>query len=53
MEDIQEISEEHDLEEPTAELRQSHKLKEKLLDHFGDRIQFTKMKTKMYCTPMM
>ena len=43
MQDIQEISEEHGLEEPPAELRHSNRLKEKLLDHFGEKIQFNKI----------
>ena len=49
MQDIQEISEERGLEEPAAEFRHSSILKEKLLDHFGEKIQFT----KPYCTPVM
>ena len=43
MKDIQEISEEHGLEEPPAEFRHINRLKEKLLDHFGEKIQFTKI----------
>ena len=43
MQDIQEISEEHSLEEPPAELRHSNRLKEKFLDHFGEKIQFNKI----------
>ena len=46
MQDIQEISEEHGLEEPLAELRHSDRLKEKLLDHFGEKIQITKIGNK-------
>ena len=46
MQDIQEISEEHGLEEPPAKLRHSGRLKEKLLEHFGKKIQFTKIGNK-------
>ena len=47
MQDIEEISEEHGLEEPLAELRYSERLKEKLLDHFGEKIQFNKIEVKI------
>ena len=46
MHDIQEISKEHGLEEPPAEFRHSSRLKEKRLDHFGEKIQFTKIGNK-------
>ena len=46
MQDIQEISKEHRLEEPSAEFRHSNRLKEKRLDHFGEKIQFTKIGNK-------
>ena len=36
----------HGLEEPLAEFRHSNRLKEKLLDHFGEKIQFTKVGNK-------
>ena len=38
MQDIQEISEEQGLEEQPAEFRHNNRLKEKLLDHFGEKI---------------
>ena len=40
MRDAKEISEKNGLEEPPAEFRHSNRLKEKLLDHFGEKIQF-------------
>ena len=46
MHDIQEISKEYGLEEPPAEFRHSNRLKEKRLDHFGEKIQFTKIGNK-------
>ena len=46
MKDIQEISEGHDLEESPAKMRHSNRLKENLLDHFGEKIQFTKIGNK-------
>ena len=46
MHDIQEISKEHGLEEPAAEFRLSNRLKEKYLDHFREKIQFTKTGNK-------
>ena len=46
MQDIQKISEEYGLEEPPAKLRHSDRLKGKLLDHFGKKIQFTKIGNK-------
>ena len=42
MQDIQEISEGHGLEESPAKLRHSNRLKEKLLHHYDEKIQFTK-----------
>ena len=39
MQDIQEISEEHGLEEPPAEFRHRNRMKEKLLVHFGEKIK--------------
>ena len=53
MQDIQEISEEHGLEEPIAEFRYSNRLKEKLLDHFGEKIQFIKIGHKTVLHSMM
>ena len=38
--------EKHDLKLSPAELRHSKRLKEKLLDHFGEKIQFTKIGNK-------
>ena len=38
IQDIQEISEKHGLEEPPAELRHSDRLKEKLLYNFGEKM---------------
>ena len=46
MHDIQEICKEHGLEEPPAELRHSNRLKEKRLDDFDEKIQFTKIGNK-------
>ena len=46
MQDIQKISEEYYLEEPPAKLRHSDRLKEKLVDHFVKKIQFTKNENK-------
>ena len=46
MKDIQETSKEHGQEEPLAALRHSKRLKEKLLDQFRERIQFTKIGNK-------
>ena len=46
MQYIQEISEEHGLEESPAELRHSNRLKQKLLKHFGEEIQFKEIRNK-------
>ena len=46
MKDIQETSKEHGQEEPLAALRHSKRLKEKLLDQFREKIQFTKIGNK-------
>ena len=46
MHDIQEICKEHGLEEPPAEFRHSNRLKEKRLDDFDEKIQFTKIGNK-------
>lgn len=51
MQDIREISEEHGLEEPSAGLRHSSKLKEKPIEHFGKKIQFTNIE-KQTCTAL-
>ena len=40
MRDTKEISEKNGPEEPPAEFRHSNRLKEKHLDHFGEKIQF-------------
>ena len=41
MQDIREMSEEHGLEQTSPEFRHSNRLKEKLLDHFGEKLLFT------------
>ena len=46
MQDIQEIIKEHGLKEPPVEFTHSNRLKEKLLDDFGEKIQFTKIGNK-------
>ena len=46
MQDIQEIIKEHGLKEPPLEFTHSSRLKEKLLDDFGEKIQFTKIGNK-------
>ena len=46
MKNIQESSEEHGQEEPLAQHWDSKRLKEKLLDQFREKIQFTKIGNK-------